>query len=366
MDSEDHQTVAGEGIAARLLAWFDRHGRHDLPWQKAITPYRVWVSEIMLQQTQVGTVIPYFERFIARFPDVRTLAEAPEDELLHHWTGLGYYARARNLHRAARIVCERHGGEFPREREAIEALPGIGRSTAGAILAIGCGQRAAILDGNVKRVLGRLYAIDGDPAQAQTLARYWTIAEALTPVLRCADYTQAIMDLGATLCTRSRPACGICPLGDDCRARAEGNPSRYPGRKRRREAPLRESQLLVIRNASGEFLLQKRPPSGIWGGLWSFPQAEKDADPSAICTELLGETPKSLQPGMPFRHTLSHFHLELRPVHIAVADGGRQVLEAARLAWYKPGTRELGLAAPVKRLIDALAGSGNIQETEEP
>ena len=366
MPGDQGETASSEGIAPRLLAWFDRHGRHDLPWQRQITPYRVWVSEIMLQQTQVATVIPYFERFMARLPDVRALADAGEDEVLHLWTGLGYYARARNLQRAARLCCERHGGEFPRTREAIEALPGIGRSTAGAILAIACGERAAILDGNVKRVLGRLYAIDGDPAQAETLKRYWSIAEALTPAGRCADYTQAIMDLGATLCTRSRPACAICPLADDCRGRAGGEPTRYPGRKRRRQIPVREGRMLVIRNRGGDFLLQKRPVTGIWGGLWSFPQIEAGDEPVTACEALTGETPQSLREGAPFRHTFSHFHLDLSPLHITVEGAAHHALEAAKLAWYKPGTRELGLAAPVKRLIDALAEPGIDEEADRP
>jgi A/G-specific adenine glycosylase len=366
MHADPDQTGSITPIAPRLLAWFDRHGRHDLPWQNAITPYRVWVSEIMLQQTQVATVIPYFERFMARFPTLRALADASEDEVLHHWTGLGYYARARNLQRAARLVCEHHGGEFPRERQAIEALPGIGRSTASAILAIACGQRAAILDGNVKRVLGRLHAIEGDPSQAQILARYWAIAEALTPEARCADYTQAIMDLGATLCTRSRPACAICPLAEDCRARAEGDPTRYPSRKQRRGTPVRTSRMLVIRNGRGEFLLQKRPPAGIWGGLWSFPQIEMEEDPAGACEALVAENPRRLQAGPPFRHTFSHFHLDLSPVHIEVGGDDAAVLEAQKLAWYKPGTRELGLAAPVKRLIDALASSAIDEEADRP
>ncbi len=348
-------TASGGGIAAALLAWFDRHGRHDLPWQKDITPYRVWISEIMLQQTQVSTVIPYFERFMARFPDVAALANAHEDDVLHHWTGLGYYARARNLLRAARRVQEEHGGEFPRTLEGLCALPGIGRSTAGAVLAIAGGTRAPILDGNVKRVLTRLHAIEGDPTQSATLSALWDLADTLTPAERCADYTQAIMDLGATLCTRSRPACPLCPLAEACVARAEGTPTRYPARKRSRRLPERRCGMLVIRNDAGEFLLEKRPSPGIWGGLWSFPEIGADDDAASACEHIAGEAPLTVQRGTPFRHTFSHFHLDITPVHLAVPGLIGHVLEDQRLAWYKPGQRALGLAAPVKKLIDALS-----------
>jgi A/G-specific adenine glycosylase len=312
----------------------------------------------MLQQTQVNTVIPYFDRFMARFPDVQTLADAPEDDVLHHWTGLGYYARARNLHRAARKVCEAHGGVFPRTHDALCELPGIGKSTAGAILSIACGERAPILDGTVKRVLTRLCAIAGDTSRGSTLERLWTLADALTPAERCADYTQAIMDLGATLCTRSRPACALCPLAEACVARAEGTPTLYPSRKQSRRLPERRCQMLVVRNPAGEFLLEKRPATGIWGGLWSFPEIDHGADPATACDRITGEAPGSLRHGTVFRHTFSHFHLDVSPVHIRVPGLGRHVLEDQRLAWYKPGQRALGLAAPVKKLIDALCPAG--------
>lgn len=351
--------MAEDGIATRLLAWFDQHGRHDLPWQRDITPYRVWVSEIMLQQTQVNTVIPYFERFMSRFPRVQDLADAAEDEVLHHWTGLGYYARARNLHRAARKVRDEHAGVFPATLDALRALPGIGRSTAGAILSIACGVRAPILDGNVKRVLTRLRAIDGDTSRGATQETLWALADLLTPSERFADYTQAIMDLGATLCTRSKPACALCPLADACVARAEGTPTRYPSRKRARALPVRHCRMLVIRNPAGEFLLEKRPASGIWGGLWSFPEIDTASDARAACDRIAGEAPVSLEQGTGFRHTFSHFHLDATPLHIRVAGLGRHVLEDQRLAWYKPGKRELGLAAPVKKLIDALCPAGD-------
>ncbi len=352
-------------FAARLLAWHDTHGRHDLPWQQHIDPYRVWVSEIMLQQTQVSTVIPYFQRFTARFPDVRALADAPEDEVLHHWTGLGYYARARNLHKSAKLMRDAHGGELPRRFEELAALPGIGRSTAGAILAIACNERAPILDGNVKRVLTRFFAIDGDTTKAATLKQLWAIADALTPAQRSGAYTQAIMDLGATLCTRTRPACALCPFAADCRARAEGNPTRFPAKKKAKPVPERRCQLLVIRNPDGAVLLEKRPGTGIWGGLWSFPEIPEREDAVLACDRLVGAPPAGLRRGKPFRHTFSHFHLDATPMFLAVGAVRAQVMEDQRLIWYKPGDKPLGFAAPVKRLLDALANEGTELEMSQ-
>ncbi|NIR32193.1 MAG: A/G-specific adenine glycosylase, partial [Gammaproteobacteria bacterium] len=232
----------GERFAARVLGWFDRHGRKNLPWQQAPTPYRVWVSEIMLQQTQVGTVVPYYQRFMARFPDVQSLARAPLDEVLHVWSGLGYYARARHLHRAAQRVCEEHGGAFPTERAALEQLPGIGRSTAGAILALACDQRHPILDGNVKRVLCRYHGVEGWPGGSEVLRRLWALADAHTPKRRVTAYTQAIMDLGATVCTRAQPACGRCPLASGCRAHLEGREAELPIPRRPPPRPLRRTR----------------------------------------------------------------------------------------------------------------------------
>jgi len=241
-------------FAARLLAWFQRHGRHDLPWQKRRTPYRVWVSEIMLQQTQVATVIPYYQRFMARFPTAQVLADAPIDDVLHLWTGLGYYARARNLHKAAQIIRDRHGGRFPRAMEAVQELPGIGRSTAGAILAIATGQRHPILDGNVKRVLTRHGAIPGWPGDKRVEERLWELAERYTPKAHAADYTQAIMDLGATLCTRSKPRCEACPVAVDCAARGLGKQTKFPASKPRKLMPVRRTRMLLLLAEESIFL----------------------------------------------------------------------------------------------------------------
>ena len=260
-------------FSERLLAWFDEHGRKTLPWQQDRTPYRVWVSEIMLQQTQVATVIPYYERFMARFPKVADLAQAPIDDVLSLWTGLGYYARARNLHKTACIVAEEYDGKFPDSVEGLESLPGIGRSTAGAILTLGHGRWAPILDGNVKRVLARYHAIEGWPGRSDVLAALWRASEAVTPRHRTADYTQGIMDLGATLCTKSKPECLFCPMTEDCQARISGTQATYPGKKPKKKIPTRDTHFIICVDSQGQVLLERRPPSGIWGGLWSFPEA---------------------------------------------------------------------------------------------
>ncbi|GGO77714.1 A/G-specific adenine glycosylase [Marinobacterium nitratireducens] len=335
-----------------VLQWFDRHGRHDLPWQAHKTAYHTWVSEIMLQQTQVATVIPYFERFIERFPDVHSLAEAPQDEVLHLWTGLGYYARARNLHKAARIVADDFGGIFPDSVDGLEALPGIGRSTAGAILSISTGRRAAILDGNVKRVLARFYAVDGWPGAPAVMKELWQHAERNTPHARVGDYTQAMMDLGATLCTRGKPSCLLCPLQPHCEAFAQGRTGELPAPRPKKTLPVRQTLMLLIRNEDGEVLLQQRPPSGIWGGLWSLPEATdlRDAEGESGLALALD----SARPLEPVRHTFSHFHLDITPVLVKLRDAGA-VMEGTPRLWYnirQPSS--IGLAAPVKRLLECL------------
>lgn len=335
-----------------VLSWFDQHGRHDLPWQADKSSYHTWVSEIMLQQTQVTTVIPYFERFIARFPDVETLAAAAPDEVLHLWTGLGYYARARNLHRAAAIVAHEFDGCVPQTLEGLEALPGIGRSTAGAILSISTGRRAAILDGNVKRVLARFYAVDGWTGGTAVLRELWGHAERNTPERRVGDYTQAMMDLGATLCSRSKPACDRCPLQAGCAAHAQGRSRELPAPRPKKVLPVRQTLMLMVQNEAGEVLLQQRPPSGLWGGLWSLPQAAdlRDAErETGLALQL-----ESARVLAPLRHTFSHFHLDITPVLVRPRDAGI-VMEGPPLLWYniqRPAS--VGLAAPVKRLLECL------------
>lgn len=336
-------------FSARVLDWFDVHGRRHLPWQQDPTPYRVWVSEIMLQQTQVATVIPYYERFMQRFPDVIALADAPEDDVLHHWSGLGYYARARNLQAAARRVRDEHGGVLPRDFAAVAALPGIGRSTAGAILSLADGQRHAILDGNVKRVLARHAGIEGWPGRAAVLDALWALAERHLPATRVDAYNQAMMDLGATVCTRSRPQCATCPLAADCVARRESRQVDLPGRKPRAALPEKHVDMLLL-EYRGRIFLEKRPPSGIWGGLWSLPESP-DAE------AWLGERrlDAALDTLLPLTHTFSHFRLHIRPVHARLSAPPANVSDGES-GWYDAASLPaLGLAAPVQRILQQFA-----------
>tara|TARA_R110001592_G_scaffold363393_1_gene687190 strand:- start:30531 stop:31592 length:1062 start_codon:yes stop_codon:yes gene_type:complete len=342
-------------FALRVLDWFDQHGRKDLPWQHKIDPYRVWVSEIMLQQTQVKTVIPYFERFITTFPTVQSLATATEDQVLHLWTGLGYYARGRNLHRAAKLVCQELHGEFPHTVEGLCELPGIGRSTAGAIVSIAFKQRAVILDGNVKRVLARYRAVAGWPGQAAVHDALWQIADEYTPAERSADYTQAMMDLGATLCTRAAPACERCPLQADCQALALGAQKLFPGKKPRKALPIKNTVFIIASAASGEIWLERRPGSGIWGGLWCFPELDDPALASDWCLDRWGLEPERITPLPEFRHTFSHYHLDISPVQVRLPASPGAVMEAGDQLWYnrrQPAT--IGLAAPVASLLNRL------------
>lgn len=342
-------------FARAVLEWFDEHGRKHLPWQQNITPYRVWLSEIMLQQTQVTTVIPYFEAFTQRFPRVEDLAAAPVDDVLHLWTGLGYYARARNLHKCAQQVVTEHKGQFPDTVEALAALPGIGESTAGAIVSIAFKKHAAILDGNVKRVLARYHAIEGWPGQSGPLKTLWEKARLHTPAKRCNHYTQAMMDLGSMLCTRTKPACELCPVGDGCIARATGRQLDYPGKKPKKDKPAKQTYLLMLRSPSGELLLQQRPPTGIWGGLWSFPELALDNNVEDYCREYHGEA-LSLEYWDSYRHTFSHYHLDITPVLVQLAASGDKVMEGGGTLWYNVHQPEaVGLAAPVKRLLESLA-----------
>ncbi len=345
-------------FAARLLAWFDTHGRRELPWQRNPTPYRVWVSEVMLQQTQVRTVVPYYQRFMARFPTVASLAAAHIDEVLHLWTGLGYYARGRNLHRAA-VQIQRGGGVFPSTREGLEALPGIGRSTAGAVLALAFGERAAILDGNVKRVLCRFHAIEGDVSRASTLRELWAHADAHTPKQRISAYTQAIMDLGAAVCTRSAPRCGACPVANRCSALATGRAKDFPVRARTGTKPVRKARMYVIATRAGACLLERRPTGGVWGGLWAPPQRGAGCTPGDICREfgIDGNSVAASRAGSTFRHTFSHFHLDIEPYFLTLDGRPALVADDDRMQWYLPGqARAVGLPAPAVKLLANIAG----------
>ncbi len=339
-------------FAPRLLQWFDQHGRSGLPWQSPRTAYRVWLSEIMLQQTQVTAVIPYFERFLARFPDIATLAAADSDEVMRHWAGLGYYARARNLHAAARQVMDLHGGNFPSALAPIMALKGVGRSTAGAILAQAFDQPAAILDGNVRRVLCRWAGIEGHPAEAAVNARLWALAESLLPAARAADYVQAQMDLGATLCTARQPACGRCPLSADCVALRTGRVAELPAKKPRPERPRREAWLVLAIDAEGRVLLEKRPGAGIWGGLWCPPVIPLGEDRAQLLRSRFGLELHDEENGETIEHSFTHFDLSLHPMRARAAPVANAIAEGSPTAWHHPqALREglLALPAPVSR-----------------
>lgn len=330
--------MAKASFSEQVLSWYDQHGRKNLPWQQQITPYKVWLSEVMLQQTQVSTVIPYFTKFLEAFPTVQSLAQAQEDEVLHLWSGLGYYSRARNLHRASKMVVSEFEGEFPETIDKLIALPGVGRSTAGAIRSSAFQKRAAILDGNVKRVLARQFAIDGWPGKSSVLKSLWQTSEQVTPDQHCRAYTQAIMDLGAIVCKRSNPSCDVCPVQSSCIAYSQQSIEQYPGKKPRKELPVRQTQMLIIRNEKGEVLLEKRPPAGVWAGLWSFPETSQIGTPT----------------GKTFRHTFSHFHLDITPVFGTMKTLGR-VEDHTEQIWFNPARpSKVGLAAPVSKLIDSL------------
>ncbi|MDG2090046.1 MAG: A/G-specific adenine glycosylase [Gammaproteobacteria bacterium] len=340
-----------------VLVWFQDHGRKNFPWQLNPSPYRVWISEIMLQQTQVATVIPYYQKFLQSFPDLKKLALAEEDKVLHHWTGLGYYARARNLHKAAKIIYHDHQSVFPATLEELIDLPGIGRSTAGAILALADDKYAVILDGNVKRVLSRFHCVEGWYGQSSTIKQLWELAERYTPAKNCRNYTQAMMDLGATLCTRTKPSCSLCPLVLHCEAYLSQRTSEFPQKKPKKKLPVKTTQMLILQNKSGnKVLLEKRPPHGIWGGLWSFPEIqEKDSIKSFV--QKNGFTVKNeIMSWNNLRHTFSHFHLDIRPKILNLQKDTNMVMEKPGWHWYDLNSPpELGLASPVKTLLEMLS-----------
>lgn len=336
-----------------VLDWYQRYGRKTLPWQLDKTPYQVWLSEVMLQQTQVATVIPYFQRFMARFPNVRALAEAPQDEVLHLWTGLGYYARARNLHKAAQTIVAQHGGEFPTTFEEIVALPGIGRSTAGAILSLSQGQHFPILDGNVKRVLARCYAIAGWPGKKEVENRLWEISEEVTPAKGVGQFNQAMMDLGAMVCTRSKPKCELCPLNIGCIANGNSSWANYPGKKPKQTLPEKTAYFLMLQQGDGVWL-EQRPGAGLWGGLFCFPQFSTRID-LELWLQQRGLQGSRLEQMTAFRHTFSHFHLDIVPMWLNIDKAGSAMDEGAGLWYNLTQPPSVGLAAPVERLLQQLA-----------
>jgi A/G-specific adenine glycosylase len=343
-------------IAAALLEWYAREGRHELPWQHPRDPYRVWVSEIMLQQTQVTTVIAYYRRFMQRFPDVAALACAPLDEVLHLWSGLGYYARARNMHRAAVRIRDEYGGQLPLDFSALAALPGIGRSTAGAILALSAGQRLPILDGNARRVLARYFGVEGARGERSSERRLWELAERCTPQACIAEYTQAIMDLGATRCVRRRPLCSQCPLELGCRARRTGRQHELPAPRRALARATRRVFMVVALEAAGRVLLERRPESGVWGGLWCLPEFGTASAAAAFIRASLGVDAATAQPLAALEHAFTHFDLTITPLLVRCAAPAAVVQEGAAL-WYNiEEPARVGLPAPVSALLTRVTG----------
>ncbi len=339
-----------DDFAGRLIAWQAQHGRHDLPWHNTRHAYRIWLSEIMLQQTQVTTVLPYYARFLERFPDIRTLAAAPVGEVMALWSGLGYYARARNLHACARAVVERHGGEFPRETAAIAALPGIGRSTAAAIAAFAHGTRGAILDGNVKRVLARCFGIAGFPGNKTVENRLWQLAESLLPDQGIETYTQALMDLGATVCTRGKPACARCPLDGECIALKQDRVAELPTPRPRKAVPQRSARFLILRH-DDRVLLELRPPSGIWGGLLCLPELADDDDPRLLARRRYACRVDCVDVQPPLTHGFTHFTLTLQPLLCRVAKVDRHAAQPG-VQWLDPDElARAALPAPIRKLL---------------
>jgi len=347
--------LSTSSFSERLLVWFDDHGRKDLPWQHNTTPYRVWLSEIMLQQTQVSTVIDYYIRFTEQYADVAALAAANLDDVLALWTGLGYYARARNLHKSAQIIVEQYQGIMPSSLDALIALPGIGRSTAGAILALSFQQKHPILDGNVKRVLTRYAAISGWPGQKAVEQKLWHFAEQLLPKDRIAHYIQAQMDLGATICTRSKPLCSQCPLIADCKGYQDGNPTQYPTSKPKKVPPLRQTHWLIVQSQDGLILLEQRPHKGIWGGLWSFPEFENLTAATLFYQQHFGPNQDDLLPCEPIRHIFTHYKLDIFPYLVHSSVCSHPITDFEGLGWHtRNDALRLGLPAPVKAFLKLL------------
>lgn len=355
-DKPQNSTVSD--FSSRLIAWQKIHGRHDLPWQNTQDPYAIWVSEIMLQQTQVAAVIVYYARFMARFPNIATLAQASQEEVLQHWSGLGYYSRARNLHNAAQTIMDEFDGQFPEDFEKIQTLSGIGRSTAAAIASFAFQQNQTILDGNVKRVLARHFLIEGWTGSPKIEKALWALAETLVPSQEMIAYTQGLMDLGATICTRSKPKCELCPLNVHCMALAKNQTKALPTPKPHKAIPQKQTTMLLLLNGN-EVMLEKRPPNGIWGGLWSLPEFD-DIDAAhnwCLAKKISAYDPQMLDVQ---RHTFSHYHLDYKTLLMRIDNPINFVMEANQAVWYNPKQKDaLGLPAPIKLLLQQHIGDNN-------
>jgi A/G-specific adenine glycosylase len=340
-----------EQFSHPLLVWFDQHGRKDLPWQHPRSAYRVWIAEIMLQQTQVKTVIPYFNRFMDSFPNIWQLAQAHEDQVLAHWSGLGYYSRARNLFQTAKIICERYAGELPVAITELVSLPGIGPSTAAAIASQAFNQKTAILDGNVQRVLCRYFLIDG--GQSASKQRLWQLANQCMPAKRCADYTQAIMDLGAICCTTKQPNCASCPVQNTCLANIHHKTAFYPPKKLKKNLPVKQQQFLLFYTEDNKIYLEKRPPTGLWGGLWCLPVINDittcPIDYVANNYALVSQQKKEL---MTIKHTFSHFHLYIKALALKMSSKKNKLAECPG-SWFTAAEfNKLGLAKPISDILN--------------
>lgn len=345
-------------FSQQLLAWFEVYGRQDLPWQNPREPYRVWISEIMLQQTQVQTVIPYFNRFMSRFPNLLSLANADEDEVLALWSGLGYYSRARNLHKTAKIIAREHRGEIPANCEILVSFPGIGNSTAAAITSQAFGQATPILDANVKRVLARYFQVDGPPDKQAVMEKLWAYARECMPMTDSANYTQAIMDLGALICKSRAPLCANCPVHTGCLAFNNQVTDRYPEKKQKHAIPRRRQKFLILHNDKGDIYLEKLPPSGIWGGLWSLPDIAVEDCPFSYIADHYALKGENLQELAPFKHSFSHFHLDLYPVAIKISPARRDIIQEFPGAWFsKAALSSVGIARPIGKILAAWFGN---------
>lgn len=344
-------------FATRIINWQKIHGRHSLPWQNTQNPYAIWVSEIMLQQTQVAAVIGYYAKFMARFPSIAALADATQDEVLQHWSGLGYYSRARNLHNAAQIIVDEHAGQFPQDFDAIIALPGIGRSTAAAISSFAFNKAEPIMDGNVKRVFARHFLIEGWPSLPKVEKQLWLLADELMPQTGSIAYTQGLMDLGATLCMRSKPKCMLCPLVESCGAYANNRVKELPTSKPRKPIPEKQINMLVLRRGN-EVLLEKRPPSGIWGGLWSLPEAHDDDDFVQLCQTRFGTEAAQLTALKPLNHAFTHFKLHINPQPMQVLNTKHLANEANATVWLDINEAiSAAIPTPIRKILLSLKNS---------
>ena len=346
-------STTAPSFASRLIDWQRVHGRHDLPWQNTTDPYRIWLSEIMLQQTQVSAVVPYYQRFLLAFPDLPALAAAPLERVLEQWSGLGYYSRARNLHRCAQELMDQFGGTLPNDIEALGRLPGIGRSTAAAIAAFAFGVRAPILDGNVKRVLARHAGVEGFPGERKIELRLWAIAEERLPATQVEAYTQGLMDLGATVCMRTRPACADCALAADCVALRTGRIDTLPTPRPRKTVPRRDATLLLLLRHDA-VLVERRPPLGIWGGLWSLPELPAGADAARYCATRFSASVRADKPLEVIEHGFTHFHLTITPQPCAVLSWNARAEEPGLLWLPLMDAGGAALPAPIRKFLMGL------------